>query len=456
MWASNTTADVIVDTDDDATFVLLAGRWFTAPSLNGPWSYISSTSLPADFRRIPPGSPAALVLASVAGTTQAQEAMIENSIPQTATVTLASGPSFAASYDGLPQLAAIPGTPLQSVINSPTPTIRVDAKTWYALRAGVWFVASSANGPFTIATLVPAVIYTIPALSPLHYVTYVQIYGSTASVIYVGYTPGYLGTLVAPDGVVVYGTGYVYPPWIGAVYYAPPPTWSVMAQPVYNPAVGWSYGFALGLTTAAMLDSWGSPVYYSSYHHGYPCCGSVSANVYAHWGNGVSSGTRTWYSSANGHTVRSNSYGSGVNGNDHYASADGNVYRNDGGGWQQTRPGSIGGWQAASGDSAWADQEQQARSQGDSRVNSLQRGGWSGRPGGGGFAGGGDGFGGGGWGDHFGGGGFGDRFGEGRLGGSRGRRLRRRSSLAPDVGSVLGYAAAPASPRNRRGAREVK
>ena len=539
LWATNTTSDVIVDTSDNAYYVLLAGRWYTAPSLSGPWSFISSASLPADFSHIPPGSPAGLVLASVAGTTQAKEALIENSIPQTATVSLASGPSFDESYDGTPQLAVIPGTPLQYVINSASPTIRVDAQTWYALRAGVWFVSASAYGPWSVAATVPAVIYTIPAASPLHYVTYVQIYGSTAELIYVGYTPGYLGTVVAPDGVVVYGTGYVYEPWIGTVYYAPPPTWSVMAQPVYNPAVGWSYGFALGLTTAAMLDSWGSPVYYNSYYHGYPCCGSVSANVYGHWGNTVTSGTRTWYSKSNGtigekasgsytnyrtgttgsysanrsinpytgqaqrgydrsfdtaggttgnvsregsydaqtgqrsydssmsaqgpggssvdrnvsasdgpqgasvdrsttvdnaRTGQTNSYSSGFNGNDHYAGADGNVYKNDGGGWQQTQAGSGGGWQSASGDNAWANQEQQARSQGESRFDSVQNGGWSGRSdggfgggaggggfgggaglggGGGGFGGGGGGFGGGGWGDHFGGGGFGDRFGEG-------------------------------------------
>jgi hypothetical protein len=26
----------------------------------------------------------------------------------------------------------------------------------------------------------------------------------------IGYTPGYMGTVVEPDGVVVYGTGYPY------------------------------------------------------------------------------------------------------------------------------------------------------------------------------------------------------------------------------------------------------
>ena len=40
-------------------------------------------------------------------------------------------------------------------------------------------------------------IYTIPANSPLHYVTYVRVYGSTNEEVYVGYTPGYYGTVPA-------------------------------------------------------------------------------------------------------------------------------------------------------------------------------------------------------------------------------------------------------------------
>jgi hypothetical protein len=151
---------------------------------------------------------------------------------------------------------------------------------------------------------VPAVIYTIPPGSPLHYVTYAEIYGGTTEVIYEGYTPGYLGTVVAPDGVVVYGTGYDYDPWIGTEWYAPPETWGVMAQPTYSASTGWAYGFALGMTTAALAESYASPVYYTSYYHGYPCCGSASANVYGHWGNTVTQGTRTWYANSSGYGTK--------------------------------------------------------------------------------------------------------------------------------------------------------
>jgi len=41
-------------------------------------------------------------------------------------------------------------------------------------------------------------------------------------VVYAGYTPGYLGTEVCPDHVVVYGTGWNYPPYIEATGLARP------------------------------------------------------------------------------------------------------------------------------------------------------------------------------------------------------------------------------------------
>ena len=43
----------------------------------------------------------------------------------------------------------------------------------------------------------------------------------------------------------------------------------------------------------------------------------------------------------------------------HYADVNGNVYHNNGSGWQQH---SSSGWGTASGDTSWADRESQARS----------------------------------------------------------------------------------------------
>ena len=50
-----------------------------------------------------------------------------------------------------------------------------------------------------------AVIYTIPASSPLYYVTYVKIYEVTPTTVSVGYTPGYTGTVVTTEQVCSHG-----------------------------------------------------------------------------------------------------------------------------------------------------------------------------------------------------------------------------------------------------------
>jgi hypothetical protein len=293
-WATNTHADVILESTTTSYYVLISGRWYRGSALTGPWAYAPSSTLPADFLRIPVSSPAGVVLASVGGTPQAQEAVIANSIPQTATVPRVNGPTFSPVFDGAPQLRPVDGTPLEYIVNSPTPIIQVNPSLFYALRVGVWFSSSALSGPWFVAASVPSVIYTIPATSPLHYVTYVQIYGSTAQTVSVGYTPGYMGTVVS-DGVVVYGTGYSYQPWVGSAWYPPPATYGVSAQPVYNPAVGMAFGFAMGVTTAAMTGAYYHPAYYPAYN-GYPCCGSTSFNTYGHYGNAVASGTRGYYS----------------------------------------------------------------------------------------------------------------------------------------------------------------
>jgi hypothetical protein len=296
LWASNTTSDVLIDTASSNYYALLAGRWFRSMAITGPWTFVAANAMPADFARIPPASLAGAVLPTVAGTPQAQAAVIENSIPQTATVPLKGGPTFTPNFDGPPQYQPIPGTTLSYIANSSEPIIQAAPNAYYAVVAGVWFTAAQVTGPWAIATSVPAAIYTIPPSSPVYYVTYVRIYGTTPQYVYVGYTPGYLGTVVSPYGTVVYGTGYAYTPWIGSVWYPPPYTYAVAAQPVYNPYVGFTFGFAMGLATAAWTEPyWGGAYYHPYYWGGYPCCATASANVYGHWGATTYSGTRTWY-----------------------------------------------------------------------------------------------------------------------------------------------------------------
>jgi hypothetical protein len=62
LWASNTTSDVLINTANNDYYALLAGRWFRGPALTGPWSFVASDALPADFARIPATSLAGAVL----------------------------------------------------------------------------------------------------------------------------------------------------------------------------------------------------------------------------------------------------------------------------------------------------------------------------------------------------------------------------------------------------------
>jgi len=244
VYVTNTQNDIFVHTATQVHYILLAGRWFAAQSMRGPWTYVASDKLPADFARIPVSHTKANVLVSVAGTPQAKEALIANSIPQTATITR-NNATLAVNYDGgAAQFKSIENTSLQYAVNTVTPVIAVSSNSYYAVYNAVWFVSPAPNGPWVVATTVPAVIYSIPVSSPLHYVTYVRVYGSTPEVVYVGYTPGYCGTVVTLSNVVVYGTGWYYPPYVGAYWYGAPYTYGYGVAFTWGVASGWSYAYA--------------------------------------------------------------------------------------------------------------------------------------------------------------------------------------------------------------------
>ena len=290
VYVTNTENDIFVHTTTQAHYILLAGRWFSAQSMRGPWTYVAPDKLPADFAQIPATHEKANVLVSVAGTPQAKEALIANSIPQTETVSRTT--TMNVSYDGAPQFKPIENTTLQYAVNTSTPVIVVNSNSYYAVYNGVWFVATSAAGPWAVAATVPTIIYSIPVSSPLHYVTYVKIYGSTPEVVYVGYTPGYYGTVVTSSNVVVYGTGWYYPPYVGAYWYGAPYTYGYGVVFNWGVASGWGYAYAnshyyASGTRAAWANAYTGNVGYANAYAGttangtrYAARGFTNTNVY--------------------------------------------------------------------------------------------------------------------------------------------------------------------------------
>jgi hypothetical protein len=65
-YVVNTSADVFREPTDHELYVLTGGRWFRSWKPEGPWQAVASGELPADFARIPDGSPKAGVKASIA------------------------------------------------------------------------------------------------------------------------------------------------------------------------------------------------------------------------------------------------------------------------------------------------------------------------------------------------------------------------------------------------------
>jgi hypothetical protein len=275
LYMTNTNNDVFMNIADQQYYVLLSGRWYKSASLKGPWSFTASDKLPVDFSKIPVGSPKDDVLANVAGTDQAQDAVMDAQIPQTKKVDRKTA-TATVNYDGDPKFLAIDGTNLQYAINTSS-TVLLSGKTYYCVENGVWFEAISPKGPWTVSVTRPADVSKIPATVPVYNVKYVYVYETTPQYVYVGYTPGYVGCYVY-GGTVFYGTGYYYNPWYGPYYYPRPVTYGFSMR--YNPYYGWSVGFhySAGWFHYSAYHGgyhggyWGPPMYRPPYYHhpGYP------------------------------------------------------------------------------------------------------------------------------------------------------------------------------------------
>jgi hypothetical protein len=243
LYVKNSDNDIFVDTHTQQYYVLLSGRWYTSKALdeNSQWAYMASDQLPADFAKIPEGSPKDNVLASVAGTEAAKEAVEDAHIPQTAKVDRRTA-NTAVEYDGSPQFKPIEGTHMQYAVNTSSTVISYNGK-YYSVDNGIWFIGDGPMGPWKVSTDRPAEMDQVPPSSPVYNAKFVYVYDANPDYVYMGYTPGYLNSFV--DGpTVVYGTGYDYDSWVGDYYYPRPWTWGFNMD--YNPWYGWGFGLGYG------------------------------------------------------------------------------------------------------------------------------------------------------------------------------------------------------------------
>lgn len=266
LYASNTEDDIIMDINSQEHYILLAGRWYHSKNLqDGEWEFQEPDKLPDDFSKIPESSEMASVRVSVPETEEAMNAVLEQSIPQTAEVDRKTA-SVEVKYDGEPKFESITGTNMSYAINTDKTVLLIDKK-YYCVDDAIWFVSSKASGPWEVSTERPDSVDEIPPESPVYNVKYVYIYDSTPEIVYVGYYPGYTYSYVY-GGVVVYGTGYYYPYWYGSYYYPRPVTYGFGVH--YNPYSGW--GFSVGISVGwgyHPYGCWGPRGYYPGYRSGY-------------------------------------------------------------------------------------------------------------------------------------------------------------------------------------------
>jgi hypothetical protein len=413
-WVTNTECDLFFARVDGRYYLLTSGRWFRTPDLHGgKWEPATST-LPDDFKKIPLNHPRAHVLASVPGTRQAEEAVLMASIPQTATIDRKTAQAQV-QYVGEPKFEEIKGTSISYATNTPNDVLRV-GDSYYLCLDGVWFLASSASGPWTPADKVPPEVYAIPAESPKHNVTYVTIQESTPETVVYSYTPGYTGMYVG-FGVAVWGTGYYYPPYYGWGYYPYPVYWpypyyTYGASAWYNPVTGayargsavygpyGGYGRAAAYNPSTGRYSWGRTAwgpYGAAASGGFynPRTGTwggryAASNGYQSWGQSVVARGDRWartasYSDSRGTVagIKTSEGGRAIaaRGNegqgfaarsaagDVYAGRDGNVYRRDQSGqWSKNNGGS---WESIQGPSRGEGTREQVRNSAQGRTGAA-------------------------------------------------------------------------------------
>lgn len=272
LYVDNTDSDIIMDINSQEHYILVSGRWYKAKQLEGDrWTYEEPDKLPDDFENIPAESDLGNVRASIPGTDEAKDALLEQSIPQTAEVVRAEA-KIEVNFDGDPKFKQVSGTEVSYAENSDKQVLKIGQK-FYAVDNGIWFVSDYPQGPYEVSDHRPEEVDQLPPDVPVYNTKYVYVYDATPEVVYVGYLPGYTYSYVY-GGVVVYGTGYRYPYWYGSVYYPRPVTYGFSVH--WNPYTGW--GFSFGISAGGWIGwgyhpyyqpYWGPCGYRAGYRHGY-------------------------------------------------------------------------------------------------------------------------------------------------------------------------------------------
>ncbi|MGH3054509.1 MAG: carbohydrate-binding family V/XII, partial [Gaiellaceae bacterium] len=117
LYITNTESKVVKEVATGNVFVLASGRWFKSKTLEGPWAVVRPDELPKGFSEIPPASSLGSARVAVAGTPEAEDAMLDAQVPQTAAIERSKA-KLEVKYDGDPKFKKIEGTNVEYATNT--------------------------------------------------------------------------------------------------------------------------------------------------------------------------------------------------------------------------------------------------------------------------------------------------------------------------------------------------
>ena len=275
LYVSNSEGNLFKDIETQKTYVLLSGRWFEAPSIDGPWTFVPARIAAAvSFRGSPrtPRPPACWRRCRAPGRPRTRSWTRRSRRRRRSS---AAGPRSRSPTTAPRSSSRSRGRSCEYATNTTFSVIRLDER-YYSCHQAVWYVAGTPQGPWQVAEKVPDEIYTIPPSNQHYNTTYVHVYDATPDVVYTGYYPGYVNSYVY-GGCVVYGTGCYYPPYVSPYFYHPwYPTWGwaspgtpgtagASACPGATGRSTFTVGFAGYGGTAGMAPHGYHPPYYGGY-----------------------------------------------------------------------------------------------------------------------------------------------------------------------------------------------
>jgi len=233
-------------------FLLVSGRWLSADSLDSAswtswtsWTFVQPALLPAAFAAIAESSRWAEALASVPNTPASRIAVLANSLASERT--LPRNATMAVRWQGDPNFIEVDDSGLSCATNTDSVVLKI-AASYYCLSGGAWFGATAPLGPWNLCATLPESIASIAIESPLFFVRFVTISGTTAQTITYRSTSGSRCAFMA-NGLVVYGTGYPVAVEFAKIESLPTPTYGSAMW--WNPwTLDWCKGFG-GVNSAS-------------------------------------------------------------------------------------------------------------------------------------------------------------------------------------------------------------